>query len=137
MAVTGGCLCKAVRYRIEAAPITTRICWCRLCQYISAGGGTVNVCFPAQQVSVEGELRDYQSTADSGNEMHRRFCPVCGTHLFSVAASRPHLLYVRAGSLDDPELADPAAIIWTAQAPGWAHLDPNIPQLAGQAPPAA
>jgi hypothetical protein len=137
MEVTGGCLCKAVRYRISAAPITTRACWCRLCQYIGAGSGTVNACFPSEAVTVTGELRDFPATAASGNLMHRRFCPTCGTPVFSAAEARPHLLFVRVGTLDDPEVAQPAMTIWTAAAPTWACVDPGIPQVEGQAPPAA
>jgi hypothetical protein len=90
MNVTGGCLCKAVRYEIAADPITRRSCWCRLCQYIGAGNATVNAAFPKSAISVSGETRDYRSVADSGSVMHRRFCPVCGTHLFSEAEPRPH-----------------------------------------------
>src|ERR1700681_1467861 len=89
--VTGGCLCGAVRYEIGAAPITSRACWCRLCQHIGAGSGTVNVCFARAATSIHGELRDYVGIADSGNTMHRRFCPSCGVHLFSEAEARPHL----------------------------------------------
>jgi len=37
MDITGGCLCRAVRYSSSAAPIVTRACWCRVCQYIGAG----------------------------------------------------------------------------------------------------
>jgi hypothetical protein len=69
--------------------------------------------------------------------MHRRFCPVCGVHLFSAAEARPHLIFVRAGTLDDPEIARPAATIWTGEAPSWACIDDRIPRLEGQAPPAA
>jgi hypothetical protein len=29
MAITGGCLCRAVRYTVAADAIATRICWCR------------------------------------------------------------------------------------------------------------
>src|SRR5215470_14575768 len=47
MTITGGCRCRAVRYSIEAEAITTRHCWCRDCQYIGAGSGTVNVFFPS------------------------------------------------------------------------------------------
>lgn len=135
--ITGGCLCGAVRYRSVAAPITTRTCWCRLCQYIGAGSATVNACFPSDAVTIEGEVKDYRSIADSGNVMHRRFCPSCGTHLFSAAEARPHLIFVRVGTLDEPELAKPAATIWTASAPSWACLDAGLPRYEGQAPPAA
>jgi hypothetical protein len=137
MAITGGCLCRAVRYEITAEPIVTRACWCRLCQYLGAGSATVNVCFPSSAVAVHGEVRDYRSIADSGNVMHRRFCPACGTHLFSEAESRPHLIFVRAGSLDSPEIARPAMTIWTSQAPTWACFDPALPTVAEQPPPSA
>jgi hypothetical protein len=137
MQITGGCLCKAVHYSISAAPIVTRTCWCRVCQYIGAGSATVNVCFPSAAVKVTGELRDYGLVADSGNVAHRRFCPVCGTHLFSASEARPHLVFVRAGTLDDPELAKPAATVWTASAPSWACFDERIPRVERQPPPAA
>ena len=134
--ITGGCLCGAVRYEITAEPIVTRVCWCRLCQYLGAGSATVNVCFPSAALSVEGTMTDYRSTADSGNVMHRRFCGTCGTALFSEAESRPHLIFVRAGTLDDPEVARPAMTIWTSQAPTWACMDPTLPKSMGQPSPA-
>ena len=137
MAVTGGCLCRAVRYSIDARPIVTRECWCRVCQYLGAGSSAVNACFPSSALTVQGQLQDYESTADSGNRMHRRFCPVCGTPMFSAAESRPHLVFVRVGTLDDPEGVAPDMAIWTASAPTWACIDPDLPQVEGQPPPAA
>ena len=126
--IEGGCLCGAVRYKISAEPIVMRACWCRLCQFIAAGNDAI---------AITGELRDYVSTADSGNHMHRRFCPACGTHMFSAAEERAHLIIVRAGTLDDPGIVAMDAVIWTAQAPSWAHIDANIAQFEGQPPPAA
>jgi hypothetical protein len=137
MTITGGCLCKAVRYSISAEPIVTRACWCRVCQYIGAGSGSVNTCFRSAALTVGGELRDYSLVAASGNVMHRRFCPVCGTHLFSSSEARPDLVFVRAGTLDDPELAHPAMTIWTSSAPSWACFDAQLPQIERQPPPAA
>jgi hypothetical protein len=135
MEITGGCLCRAVRYRVTAEPIMARACWCRLCQYLGAGGPTVNVCFPADAVTITGVLRDLTGIADSGNVMHRRFCPACGTQLTSAAESLPHLLFLRAGTLDDPEVAKPVMTIWTAAAPSWAVIDRRLPAFAGQPPP--
>lgn len=137
MTISGQCLCGAVRYTATAAPIVTRACWCRLCQYLGTGSGTVNTCFPRDAVTIEGALTDFPSIAESGNKMHRRFCPVCGTHVFSEAESRPHLIFIRAGTLDDRELARPSVTIWTAQAPTWACIDAKLPRFDGQPPPAA
>lgn len=137
MEITGGCLCKAVRYRITAAPLVARVCWCRVCQYFAAGSGTVNAAFPSAALTVEGETRDFVSVADSGTVMHRRFCPNCGTPLFSAAEARPHLTMVRAGTLDDPELVRPAMTIWTASAPSWACIAEDLPKVDRQPPPAA
>lgn len=137
MEITGGCLCKSVRYRITAAPITTRVCWCRVCQYLASGNSTVNLCFPTDSVTIEGNLTDFRSIADSGNVMHRRFCPGCGTNMFSTAEARPHLIFVRAGTLDNPEIAKPVATIWTSSAPSWACIDNTIERIEKQAPPAA
>jgi hypothetical protein len=133
---TGKCLCGAVRYQISADPIAARACWCRLCQYLGGGANTVNVCFPSNAITIEGALTDFRSVADSGNVMHRRFCPTCGTPMFSEAESRPHLIFVRAGTLDDPSIARPAVTIWTSQAPSWATIDERLPRLEGQPPPA-
>ena len=83
--ITGGCLCGAVRFKATEAPITARVCWCRDCQKIGAGGPTANAAFRTGTLTVEGALKDYASIADSGNRMHRKFCPSCGTHLFSEA----------------------------------------------------
>jgi hypothetical protein len=135
--ITGGCLCKAVRYRATAAPIVTRLCWCRLCQFLGSGNATVNVCFPTESFSVEGQLTDYRSVADSGSIMHRKFCGICGTPMFSEAEARPHLIFVRAGTLDDPAIARPSMTIWTSQAPVWACINPALPRVAKQPPPAA
>jgi hypothetical protein len=136
MAITGGCFCGAVRYTAGADPIATRVCWCRDCQYLAAGSATVNLVFPADAVAVSGPLRDYVSDADSGNRMHRRFCERCGTPVTSAAESRPHLLILRAGTLDDPEQAKPALTIWTDSAPSWACISDDVPSTPRQPPPA-
>jgi hypothetical protein len=136
MAVTGGCLCGAVRYTIAAdAPLGARLCWCRVCQYIGAGSGSANTVFLKKDISVSGPMTDYVRTADSGATMHRRFCAQCGTPMFSEAEERPQHIVVRGGTLDDPNLAKPSAILWAPMAPTWACFDPALPTYEGQAPP--
>ncbi len=137
MAMTGGCLCKAVRYRVSEPPLNVRSCWCRLCQYLGGGSGTVNALFKTAAVTVDGELREFQSVADSGNLMHWWFCSKCGTPVLVTSDRRPHITVVRVGTLDDPESVKPAATIWAAMAPSWAPIDPRLPRIEGQPPPPA
>jgi hypothetical protein len=135
MTITGGCLCGAVRYAIKAEPVAVRVCWCRDCQKVGAGSGTVNVFFPSEALRLDGALADYVNRADSGNVMHRRFCPACGTPVTTQSEARMHLVGVRAGTLDDPGAIRPELTIWTASAPEWAPIDPALPRTEGQPPP--
>ena len=131
---SGRCLCGDVRYTVNTNPIVTRACWCKLCQTLATGNATINLAFPTSAVTVTGELQDYASVADSGNRMHRRFCPNCGVHLFSEAEERPNIIIVRAGTLDDIEQIEIQGIIWTSEAPHWAYLDPNVAHFEKQPP---
>jgi hypothetical protein len=135
MSISGGCACGAVRFESAAAPVAVRVCWCRLCQYLGAGSGTVNAMFKTEGFSVQGPTSSHRFVADSGNVVHREFCTACGTPLFSRAEVRPQIVGVRVGALDDPEVARPQMTIWTSAAPSWACFAADIAQMPGQAPP--
>jgi hypothetical protein len=77
------------------------------------------VFFPSNTVKVEGALSDYTNHAASGNLMHRKFCPTCGTPVFTQSDARRHMIGVRAGTLDDPEIGKPQMTIWTSRAPSF------------------
>ena len=94
----------------------------------------MNVFFPSNTVKVEGALSDYTNHTASGNLMHRKFCPTCGTPVFTQSDARRHMIGVRAGTLDDPEIGKPQMTIWTSSAPSWAVFDPNIQQDERQSP---
>ena len=132
---TGGCLCGAVRYRLSAEPVVSRVCWCRDCQRL-APNGTVNAIFPSAAIEVTGTTTEYTSTADSGNQVRRRFCPSCGSQLFADSSGRPGLTVVRLGTLDDPSSVTPSANIWAGSAPAWACLDPGLDRFERQPGPA-
>jgi hypothetical protein len=135
--ITGRCFCGAVRFQFDQAPIAVRACWCRDCQYLAAGNASINAVFRSDDLKLTGEVGEYISTADSGNTMRRRFCPKCGTPLFSHSSSRPELMVVRVGALDDREVGGPASFIWTASAPSWGFVDADLPNCAGQPAPVA
>ena len=71
---TGHCLCGAVRFRLSAEPLATRVCWCRDCQHLSANG-LANLLVPTAALEISGQVREFVRTAQSGNKIQQRFCP--------------------------------------------------------------
>jgi len=75
MTITGGCLCREIRYESASDPVITRICWCRVCQYLGAGSGTVNVCFPAWPVALSYSARRKLGPISSSFELELSMTP--------------------------------------------------------------
>jgi hypothetical protein len=120
-----------VQFKLAAEPLAARVCWCRDCQHLAANG-TVNLLVPADALTVTGTVAEYTKTADSGSEITRQFCPVCGSQLFAKSSARPQFRVVRAGNLDEPSSVQPTTNIWAASAPGWACLDPALERVEQQ-----
>ena len=79
---------------------------------------------------------EYLRTAESGNQVRRRFCTHCGCHLFADSTGRPQPTVVRVGTMDDLSSTPPIANIWSASAPAWACLDAGLERIHQQpAPP--
>ena len=137
MVHTGKCLCGHIQFSIEAEPQGARMCWCRDCQRIASGSATVNVLFPEDAVHYTGHMTTLRLTADSGNVVERGFCPVCGSQMYSKTVEPKGMpMRVRAGTLDDPDLMAPTAIIWADSAPDWAFFDPKLARHPKGPPPA-
>lgn len=128
----GRCACGAVRYTLAEPPVAVRICWCRECQYIAAGNGSVNLRVRRAAISMSGPLRGWETTAASGNTIRRSFCSECGTPVLSESSGSPDVVVIRAGTLDDPSQFPPQQHIWAASAPTWACLDDSLPATPRQ-----
>jgi hypothetical protein len=117
--LTGGCQCGAVRYEIDAEPLTVIACHCTECQKQSASafGMTVPVLRAALRI-VKGEPKHWSRIAESGNELGAMFCPTCGVRLYHEPANKA-LLNVKAGTLDDRSWAQPVGHIWADMAQPW------------------
>ncbi|MBL6987420.1 MAG: GFA family protein [Methylobacter sp.] len=132
--LAGGCLCGAVRYQCSVDPVWSGNCHCRDCQRISGGGYTSTFFVPEDSVAITGEVKYYEKNGDSGHPVRRGFCPTCGSQVFGKPEIIPGVLGIRAGSLDNPELYQPAMDIYTASAQSWDFMNPDLLKFA-QLPP--
>jgi len=70
-----------------------------------------------------------EAAGDSGKSVSRGFCPKYGSSLLWKFAALPGLALVTAGSLDDPSVFKPQAVLYTSQGHAWDHLNPELPKF--------
>ena len=126
----GGCRCGKVRYECTSAPMVSLHCHCRDCQYASGGAFSTIVVVATNALEMKGELSGFTVTADSGNQLTRKFCPNCGTPILSELHSQPNLMVLKAGTLDDPSWLKPSFSIWTASGQPWSEEIHELPKFA-------
>jgi hypothetical protein len=130
--IEGGCLCGAVRYRSDAEPLMQVVCHCETCRKNSGSAFSMNVAVPQDTLRVEsGSPRRYEDhSGASGKAFYRFFCGDCGSHVYSHGAAYGAIVFVKAGTLDDPSWLAPNMHIWCAEKLPWVA----IPEGATQAP---
>ena len=112
-ACTGGCACGAIRYEISGEPVVMNHCQCSDCQRKSGTGHGSYLTFPdKRRVKLEGEAKQCDVVADSGNVKTHAFCPACGSPVYLTFAAMPDLFTVHAASLDDPGRFKPQMVTY-------------------------
>ena len=134
---SGDCLCGAVHYQSAVAPQFVGQCHCVDCRKTSGSDHGTHLVVPEDAFTVSGEIKFYDHPANSGNIVSRGFCPECGSAIYSKNSAMAGMVFVRASSLDDLEIAKPQMVIYTSRAPFWSLLDtsvPNFPEMPDRMP---
>jgi hypothetical protein len=125
--VTGGCLCGGVRYEYSGEVGAAGYCHCADCRHVSGSAFGVSVRAVAAQFRIsKGSPKGYTKPGDSGRPVTRYFCPDCGSPLYTEPPLHPEVVFIKAGSLDDPGLVKPDREAWTASRVDWATIEPGI-----------
>jgi hypothetical protein len=127
----GGCACGKSRYRLESAPMFVQACHCRDCQRQTGGPFVINLWIEADRVlqTAGPELLRSALVGGTGKGHDVLRCAGCGTALWSEYHVAPGSRFVRAATLDRPELAPPAAHIWTGSKLPWLQLPADVPSF--------
>ena len=122
----GGCHCGAIRYRATAEPAGAAHCHCRDCQKTVGSAFTTFVFIPRDGIAITGQAKSYTVTSESGGKVTRSFCGECGSPVFSEVTSMPEMVFVKAGSLDDPSWVQPGMQFWTDRQQAWGKIPTEI-----------
>lgn len=127
-AITGGCLCGAVRYEARAYVSDAYFCHCRTCQKTTGAPAEIGVLIePGTLRFLQGAPKFFQ-TSHFGE---RGFCPTCGSRLIwqSVEGKRPEFTNVSVGSLDDPNVVTPTSHQCVESQMSWYRANEDLPRM--------
>ena len=126
--IEGGCLCKAVRYRVSGAPIVTSLCHCRTCRLAAGAPSVAWVVFRSSELMFSaGQPARFRSSPN----VIRTFCSGCGTSLTYQRDTEPDTVDVTTATLDRPDDFAPTREIWIAHKLAWEALNEALPQYPG------
>jgi len=107
-------------------PQVALMCHCRNCQQRTGSAFNLSVLTLRRDFSlIAGETISRELPGGSGALHRQHFCPECLTRTHTEMLAHPDVINVRAGTLDDPQIARPIAQIWTSLAQPWA-IAPDV-----------
>jgi len=129
MGLEGGCSCTALRYELTASPLIVHACHCRDCQRITGSAFVINIWIEKEFVRTSGATpQSFMLEGSGGRNQEVFFCGKCGTYVWSRYHRAPgDTLFVRAGTLDEPEAVTPDVHIYTRSKVPWLELPRGVP----------
>jgi len=128
IAAKGHCLCGHVRYEYTGQIGPASYCHCEDCRRCTGSAFNIGVRMDAGGFKiVGGSPKGFTKRGESGFELTRYFCPECGSPIYTSSPRHPEYIYVKAGTLDDPNLVKPAHQNWAASAVQWSKIDDTLP----------
>ena len=125
----GGCSCGAIRYRLASEPMIVHCCHCLNCQRQTGSAFVINLLIEADRVDLLcGDPVPVDVPRDDGSSQRIFRCPTCQVAVYSEYG-RPEVLFVRAGTLDDPSEVEPDVHIYTRSKVGWVELPESTPAV--------
>jgi hypothetical protein len=129
---TGGCLCGAVRWQLDQRPLAVNACHCMDCKKSTGATNVLMLLAQSEAFSSSGETQVYRKRADSGRELDIHRCARCGTRMFHHNLSSKALIFITAGTLDDPGWAIPTSHIWVEKISPGVMMQGDAVQIVGQ-----
>lgn len=122
----GGCTCGEVRYKVHDSPLIVHACHCRWCQRQTGGPHVINALYEKDMVEVtQGSVVETTVPSPSGEGQTIARCPKCHNAIWSnylVTGLGDQIRFLRAGTLDNPDLMPPNIHIFTSTKLPWYEL---------------
>jgi hypothetical protein len=116
-----------VRYRLTSAPMFVHCCHCLNCQRQTGTAFVLNMLIEASRVELLGGAPTAVPVPREHGPHRIARCPTCQIAVWSEYGGRSEILFVRAGTLDDPAQVSPDVHIYTRSKLPWVTLPAGEP----------
>jgi hypothetical protein len=123
--IRGGCLCGAIRYRVDGPIDHVVICHCAMCRKSVGAQSVTWAATPREAVAIEGDTLRWHASSARGQ---RGFCSQCGASLFFFDPLEPAFIELTVGTLDEPDRCQPSGHIFVPDKVSWVQLEPGLRQ---------
>lgn len=124
--MTGSCLCGAISYATDTDIKMSINCHCTDCQKITGSVHATQVFVMEKALTISGEPKVFEHTADSGSRLTKLFCDKCGAQVFSRNSTREGVIGIRAGSIEQKDVIQPTVNIFCSSAVPSTPVDPAL-----------
>jgi hypothetical protein len=122
------CNCGQLSITVEGDPARVSMCHCLQCQQRTGAVLGNQARYRREQVAeIAGRATEYTRSADSGNALTFRFCPVCGSTVYWEGEGFPGFVAIAIGTFADPHFPAPTISVWETTRHDWADLDSDPP----------
>ena len=111
--LSGECLCGKIKFSGETEIKRVANCHCIDCQKTTGAAFATIVFVNDENIKIKGSPRKYSHKSDRGSKMDKHFCENCGSQMFTVNSSRPGIIGLRAGTLNQKHLIKPGVNVFT------------------------
>jgi hypothetical protein len=119
---TASCRCGKLQARCAGEPVRVSVCHCFECQRRTGSAFSAQARFPAENVALDGESRQFVRTADSGNKLTYLFCPACGSTIVYSIDAWPDLVAVPLGAFAGSDLPAPVYSVYENRKHPWVDI---------------
>ncbi|WP_309227488.1 GFA family protein [Zooshikella harenae] len=130
--IKGSCQCGNVTYQLLEPPSVVIACHCRECQKLSTSAFSITAVVKADSVSFQGEMKQWERLADSGNKNYAKFCPNCGNRMYHFDPDKPDVIKLKPCTLNDTRIINPTVHVWVKEKQAWYQIPEGVKQFETQ-----
>ncbi len=119
---TAACQCGQLTAQCQGEPVRVSVCHCLDCKKRSGSAFSAQARWPEARVTVSGQAKTWERTADSGHRVTYRFCPTCGSTVAYTIEGWPDTVAVPMGAFADPDFPAPRFSVYENRQHPWVAI---------------